>query len=92
MSRKVRLGKAGAFCFLGRCGEHVAGVARSGEREAFQVGRIRRADAMHRGDAFGVNPASVNSIERQDTVEFEAAIWPDAGLGHFDGVQQFDGV
>jgi hypothetical protein len=79
----------------GKCecgGKHVAAVSQSRERDAAEIRRIGRADAMNSRSAFGVNPAPVSGIERPGTVEFEAAIGADAGFGHLDGVERLDGV
>src|SRR5258707_15605496 len=47
---------------------------------------------MDRLRAFAVDPFAVDGVERPGTVESEAAGGADAGFGHGDGIEGFDGV
>jgi len=69
-----------------------AAVARNGESDGGEIGRVIRADDVNGGSALAVDPAAVDGIKGPGAVEGETSGRADSYGGDADGIEGFDGI
>src|SRR5882762_2154965 len=75
----------------GKCSRgNVAAIAGNRKRDGVEIRRVARADQMHRGGAFAIDPAAVDGKERPSAVVLESAARSDTRLVHRHRIERLD--
>jgi hypothetical protein len=73
-------------------GRKFSAITGNGEGDTGKIRREMGANKVDGGGAFAVDPLAIDGIESPGAIESKSAGWADAGLGHGDGIERFDGM